>query len=722
MTLTIFEAYALLFPGATNAHAGDAANPLGWFGDEGKLTPRQLSVARVAQQTLLRHVGNHLAAWQDDLDLRCGGTGPRLPTALSHALHLPPRSPYDVFAIAAYLIESAGVYHHIQPSKTTNPAGICDEPHLNRGPQAPAGERHLAISEADRDLVINAGEAWRNIPALFAIRADYMADLLFEITRARWKALAPLFESWLVVFGGFGPSDVFEALPTLSAAPAWWYHVWRLFAIADQAALKTGFQIDTQAIPATMTPETCRDPDGPAWFETLAFMPEVFNVIENADSPEPDTERRFGLSTFSAARQEIVCVLPKVRTPSVGCTLRSLSHHLALLPGRGVARGKWSPNVAQPTGAPSDMPRRQMNMLLIPFPYTVRGGAFCGGTIEDMRDSETRPRFGYFDVHQHWIEESRTRRDELMAYMGKLLEAAHKLNPRINALVFPELAIDDALFDRICEYATAYLSDVELIIAGTSTKRRRHGNFVTVASLAGKTEFPDFNRKPDAYRAPKRLVVNKTVREKHHRWKLDRGQLKDYGLLGYLSPELSWWENIPLLSRRVDFHVLRQSSVIAAMICEDLARVDPCQEAIRAVGPNLVVALLMDAPQRNGRWPARYATVLAEDPGCSVLTLTSRGLMTRQHRLGTYVSDGKDRSIAMWRDDRTSAPIELHCPYDAQAVILSIIEDDAEDLALDGRKDSTARAWHYVGHVPVRIPHVKTEFPDILGEDDLASW
>src|SRR4051812_26429763 len=31
--------------------------------------------------------------------------------------HLPPRTPYDVFALAAYLIEQAGIYHHIQPQK-----------------------------------------------------------------------------------------------------------------------------------------------------------------------------------------------------------------------------------------------------------------------------------------------------------------------------------------------------------------------------------------------------------------------------------------------------------------------------------------------------------------------------------------------------------------------------------------------------------------------------
>ena len=47
----------------------------------------------------------------------------------------------------------------------------------------------------------------------------------------------------------------------------------------------------------------------------------------------------------------------------------------------------------------------------------------------------------------------------------------------------------------------------------------------------------------------------------------------------------------------------------AVLICEDLARQEPAAELIRAVGSNLVIALLMDGPQLNNRWPARYAAV-----------------------------------------------------------------------------------------------------------------
>ena len=130
----------------------------------------------------------------------------------------------------------------------------------------------------------------------------------------------------------------------------------------------------------------------------------------------------------------------------------------------------------------------------------------------------------------------------------------------------------------------------------------------------------------------------------------------------------------------------------------------------------------MDAPQASTRWPARYATVLAEDPGCAVLTLTSRGLMTRQHRTGVFRSDGLDRYVAMWRDDAASPTKPLHCPSDAQAILLSIVKRDATDISLDGRIDKSAGSWRYFGHVPIRIRSARQRFDRILGEDDLQCW
>ncbi len=55
----------------------------------------------------------------------------------------------------------------------------------------------------------------------------------------------------------------------------------------------------------------------------------------------------------------------------------------------------------------------------------------------------------------------------------------------------------------------------------------------------------------------------------------------------------------------------------------------PGATILRAVGPNLVVCLLLDGPQSKERWSTRAAAALADDPGSSVLTLTSLGMLRR---------------------------------------------------------------------------------------------
>ncbi len=117
------------------------------------------------------------------------------------------------------------------------------------------------------------------------------------------------------------------------------------------------------------------------------------------------------------------------------------------------------------------------------------------------------------------------------------------------------------------------------------------------------------------------------------------------------------------------------------MVCEDLARIDPVQSVIRAVGPTLVIALLMDGGTVEKRWSGRYATVLAEDPGSAVLTLTSLGLMRR-----SIVKDGEkpNREIGLWKgsDQRTR---ELQLAPSHHAILLTLSANRKTNFTLDGR-------------------------------------
>jgi hypothetical protein len=86
--------------------------------------------------------------------------------------------------------------------------------------------------------------------------------------------------------------------------------------------------------------------------------------------------------------------------------------------------------------------------------------------------------------------------------------------------------------------------------------------------------------------------------------------------------------------------------VLASLVCEDLAHNDDIAQLIRSVGPTIVVNVLLDGPQLNSRWTARYASVLADDPGSAVLTLTSYGMVERSRPAGRDAS----RVIALEKD------------------------------------------------------------------------
>jgi hypothetical protein len=99
----------------------------------------------------------------------------------------------------------------------------------------------------------------------------------------------------------------------------------------------------------------------------------------------------------------------------------------------------------------------------------------------------------------------------------------------------------------------------------------------------------------------------------------------------------------------------------------------------------MVIAVLMDGPQWERRWPGRYATVLADDPGSAVLTLTSLGLVRRSVMPG----EAEPRNIALWKEPDGQAQ-ELKLPSGALALLLSLRLGWQETWTLDGRSDGGA--------------------------------
>jgi len=85
-------------------------------------------------------------------------------------------------------------------------------------------------------------------------------------------------------------------------------------------------------------------------------------------------------------------------------------------------------------------------------------------------------------------------------------------------------------------------------------------------------------------------------------------------------------------------------------------------------------------PQLNSRWAARYASVLADDPGSAVLTLASLGMVQRSRPQGR----GPSRVIALWKDSSTGVR-EIPLDPGAHGVLLTVTMDRATRRSADGR-------------------------------------
>ena len=89
---------------------------------------------------------------------------------------------------------------------------------------------------------------------------------------------------------------------------------------------------------------------------------------------------------------------------------------------------------------------------------------------------------------------------------------------------------------------------------------------------------------------------------------------------------------------------------------------------------------LLDGPQLASRWTARYASVLADDPGSTVVTLTSFGFVQRSRPTGRPPS----RVVSLWKDPVRGLR-EIPLDADAHAVLIHIQIGRTTRHSADGR-------------------------------------
>ena len=343
-------------------------------------------------------------------------------------------------------------------------------------------------------------------------------------------------------------------------------------------------------------------------------------------------------------------VLPKVRTAPQGTSSRVLSRYVGVH-GPGVD-ARWHKVATRRPG--TDPQVRHANFLLLPWPLRVRASDFR--PVEGSLRSLSNEPYGFFEfAPSEGLD---------LDLLDRTLAAARDEVDSVDVVVMPESAVDESEIDGLEALLAA--RGVRALIAGVRQSRPRTGqfsrNWVHLAASTGEEWL--------------RIKQNK-----HHRWSLDEGQIEQYHLGGSLHPHVRWWEAMDVPRRTIHFVEGGDGVTLASVVCEDLAEIDEVADVLRTVGPTIVVTPLLDGPQLSSRWAARYAGVLADDPGSSVLTVTSYGMARRSR------PPGRDFSpiVALWKDSVRGLR-EIPLESGAEGILLTVTSDLVNRRSGDGRR------------------------------------
>jgi hypothetical protein len=343
-------------------------------------------------------------------------------------------------------------------------------------------------------------------------------------------------------------------------------------------------------------------------------------------------------------------VTPKTHLSSRGLTIRSFSRYLAL--NYEAIDVRWQ-HVA--VGAGNWVEGRRFHQVLLPWPLTLDARAFTPVDGPLGMDDEA---FGFFAY--------RPDRPLDLDLVEALLDSAKRRVERIDSLILPEAALTAEEVAPLEDLLTR--AGVDALVAGVrgpSIHAQLARNYVHLG-----------------FHTPGGWVHRE--QDKHHRWCLDPSQIRQYHLARTLPPKKRWWEAIEIPPRSVEVIDTGGGATMVPLVCEDLARLDEVADVLRRIGPSFVIALLLDGPQLSQRWACRYASMLSDDPGSAVLTLTSLGMVARSRPPGLPPS----RTIATWSDPQTGIR-QIDLARGASAVLITSTVQATTAWTADGRRHET---------------------------------
>ena len=354
-------------------------------------------------------------------------------------------------------------------------------------------------------------------------------------------------------------------------------------------------------------------------------------------------------------------VLPKVRTPPNGTSFRSFSRY-ACVQGPGV-EARWHKVPIRRKG--TEVQARSANLLLLPWPLQVRESDFrrLEGSVQRLHKEP----FGFFK----FAPSERLDLD----LVSRVIVAARDEVGSVDAVLLPESAVDESEVEDLEVVLESH--GVTMLNTGVRQRSSQPGCFPGNWVHIGTSPRLEKRASPPTSAAGQWFHIRQN---KHHRWSLDEEQILQYHLGGALHPHVRWWEAMKVPRRTVYFVELGDEIAIVCLVCEDLAQIDSVAEVIRSVGPTVVFTPLLDGPQLSSRWAARYASLLADDPGSAVLTLTSYGMVQRSRPQRRDVSP----VVALWKDPVRGLR-EIPLEAGAQGILLTLSGDRATRRSSDGR-------------------------------------
>jgi hypothetical protein len=353
--------------------------------------------------------------------------------------------------------------------------------------------------------------------------------------------------------------------------------------------------------------------------------------------------------TLSRISRQRLRVLPRVRNMPGGPSIRSLSRYVCVRgPEVDAVWNRIPMGTVGPRGA-----EEEGNVLMLPWPLRIDAEDFKPTGAVERADPEPQ---GFFEFAPRELLD--------LDLADRVLQSARNQEGSVEIVVLPESALRPDDIDELEALLTRH--GVTLVVAGVREPPGPGGRFGANWLHLGVW----FGGRWWRYR-----------QNKHHRWSLDDNQIEQYHLAATLPLGVRWWEAMAVPRRTVQVVELAEGVTLVSLVCEDLARLDEVADMLRAIGPTLVITTLLDGPQLASRWTARYASVLADDPGSAVVTLTSFGFAQRSRPAGRPPSP----VVSLWKDPVRGLR-EIPLDVDADAVLIHIQIGRTIRHSADGRR------------------------------------